>query len=72
MAVAALAAIVNAAFFSFVSDNDSATWTFSRFAASVTDADDQRDPQFMLIDDDNGVLPTLAFQVEFGANFSIV
>jgi MYXO-CTERM domain-containing protein len=71
VALAALAGSANAAFFSFASDNDSNTWTFSGFGAQVQDADDQRDPQILLIDDDNGILPTIAIPVEFEADFSI-
>jgi MYXO-CTERM domain-containing protein len=71
LALGLLAGTANAAFFSFASDNDSTTWTFSGAAASVQDAEDARDPQVLLIDDDNGILPTLAIPVEFDADFSI-
>ncbi len=71
VAIAALAGSANAAFFSFASDNDSSTWTFSGMAATVGDAQDARDPQVLLIDDDNGILPTIAIPVEFEADFTI-
>jgi len=71
VAIAALAGSANAAFFSFASDNDSSSWTFTGVGASVQDADDLRDPQVLLIDDENGILPTLSIPVEFEADFSI-
>jgi MYXO-CTERM domain-containing protein len=71
VAIAALAGSANAAFFSFASDNDSSSWTFSGMAATVGDAEDARDPQVLLIDDDNGILPTIAIAVEFEADFTI-
>jgi hypothetical protein len=60
-----------AALFSFASDNDASSFTFTGGGASVTDANDPTDPQILLIDDDNGPLPAIPMAVEFGANFTI-
>ena len=71
-AVLALAAgSAQAAYFSFASDNNHTDWTFGGFGASVNDAQDPSDPMQLLIDDDNGLLPQLAFNVEFEADFDI-
>jgi len=61
----------NAGLFSFASDNDSNSWTFAGNGASVRDAQDPTDVLTLLVDDDNGPLPTLAFSVEFEANFRL-
>jgi hypothetical protein len=69
--VAAVAGSANAAFFSFASDNDHTSWTFAGQGASLTNASDPADPQTLLIDDNNGVLPALSFQTQFIANMTL-
>jgi MYXO-CTERM domain-containing protein len=71
LVVAGIAGSANAAYFSFASDNDHRSWTFAGNGANVRDANDATDPQLLLIDDNNGVLPSLPFDVEFDANFTI-
>lgn len=71
IAVGCLASSSQAAFFSFASDNDHTSWTFTGMGASVRDAQDPADPQILLIDDHNGPLPALPIAVEFEANFTI-
>jgi hypothetical protein len=61
----------HAAFFSFASDNDHTSWTFRGIGNNVRDAQDGVDPQVLLIDDNNGVLPPLAMNLDFNADFII-
>ncbi|MGE3107418.1 MAG: hypothetical protein AB7G11_00800 [Phycisphaerales bacterium] len=70
--IAGAALPAQAAFFSFPSDNDSFSWTFSGSGASVRDANDPTDVVSLLLDDDNGPLPTLSFLTEFQADLRIV
>ena len=68
---AGLAGPASATLFSFPSDADHTSWTFSGLGASVRDAADPADPQLLVIDDDNGItFPTL-LQTEFNADFSL-
>jgi MYXO-CTERM domain-containing protein len=69
--IAGAALPAHAALFSFPSDNDSFSWTFSGSGASVRDANDPTDLVNLLLDDDNGPLPTLSFQTEFEASFRL-
>jgi len=60
------------AFFSFASDRDDRSWTFTGTGGTIRDAADMNDPITLLVDDDNGILPTLEFATEFNADFTIV
>lgn len=71
LGLAALAGTANAALFSFASDTNQTDFTFGGFDKSVHDAQDPNDPVQLLIDDDNGPLPALVFDVEFDADFVI-
>ena len=71
LAVGCLVSSSQAALFSFASDNDHASWTFTGNGGSITDANDPSDPQILLVDDHNGPLPAIPFAVEFEANFTI-
>lgn len=66
-----LAGSANAALFSFASDTNQTDFTFAGFGNQVSDAQDPTDPVVLLVDDDNGPLPALAFNVEFDADFTI-
>ena len=57
LAVGCLVSSSQAALFSFASDNDHTSWTFTGSGASVRDAQDPLDPQILLVDDHNGPLP---------------
>ena len=70
-AVAGLAATAQASLFSFASDNDHTSFTFSGLGAVVGDAADPSDPFTLLIDDDNGSNLPLSYSVEFQADFQI-
>lgn len=70
-AVSCLASSSQAALFSFASDNDHTSWTFTGGGAMVRDAQDPTDPQMLLVDDHNGPLPAIPFAVEFQADFTI-
>lgn len=70
--VAAVAFPASAAFFSFPSDADHTSWTFTGIGPSVGDAADLFDPQVLLIDDDNGPLPPMLLGVEFEADFELM
>jgi len=71
LVAAATAVPASAAFFSFASDADEASWTFAGQGATVTDAGDAFDPQVLLVDDNNGPAFPLLLAVEFEADFSI-
>src|SRR5262245_26725118 len=71
LAVGCLVSSSQAALFSFASDNDHTSWTFTGAGAMVHDANDPTDPQILLIDDHNGPLPAIPMSVEFQANFTI-
>ncbi len=70
-AMSIISGSAHAAFFSFASDRDHTSWTFSGLGGVVEDAQDPFDPVILLIDDDNGVLPAIEFNAEFDANISI-
>lgn len=59
------ASSAHATTFSFASDDDHTSWTFRGFRASLSDAQDLTDRVRLLVDDDNGSSPALAFDVEF-------
>lgn len=69
LAVAGLAAAANAGIFSFASDSSDQSWTFlvefhgNHYA--LEDGTGSGDPTTLLIDDANGVLDPLSFQVDF-------
>lgn len=69
--IAGAALPAHAAFFSFASDIDHTSWTFAGNGAAVNDAQDPFDPQFLLVDDNNGLAAPLPFSVEFEADFRI-
>lgn len=69
--IAAAALPAQAALFSFASDIDHTSWTFAGNGSSVRDAQDPFDPQFLLVDDDNGPAAPIPFSVEFEADFRI-
>jgi len=69
--VTGLAASAQAGIFSFASDVDQTSFTFTGFGSGVFDADDPTDILELYIDDDNGMLDPLIYSVEFEANFTI-
>lgn len=71
LAVGCLVSSSQAALFSFASDNDHSSWTFTGAGGLVADAQDPTDPQILLVDDHNGPLPAIPFAVEFQANFTV-
>ena len=72
LGAAALTAAAHAdTIFSFASDADHTSFTFSGFGGSVGDAQDASDPLELLIDDANGNEIPLSYEVEFNAEFSI-
>jgi uncharacterized protein (TIGR03382 family) len=54
--------------FSFASDSDHTSWTFRGVGNLVNDAQDRSDIITLLVDDGNGPLPALQYQVEFQFN----
>lgn len=66
---AALGSVAQGAFISFASDNDHTSYTFQGNSANITDQ--APDPQVLLVDDNNGLLPALAFNVNFTSSFQI-
>jgi hypothetical protein len=71
LAVGCAVSSSQAALFSFASDNDHTSWTFTGAGNMVADAQDPLDPQILLVDDHNGPLPAIPFAVEFEADFTI-
>lgn len=71
LAVGCAVSSSQAALFSFASDNDASSWTFTGSGGSITSANDPTDPVVLLVDDHNGPLPAIPFGVEFEANFTI-
>ena len=71
LAVGCLVSSSQAALFSFASDNDHTSWTFTGSGGTISDANDPTDPQILLVDDHNGPLPAIPFAVEFQASFTI-
>lgn len=69
--MAAFAGLAQAATFSFASDTNHTDFTFAGFGSNVSDANDPNDPVTLLVDDSNGPLPALEFDVEFDADFTI-
>lgn len=66
-----LASGAQAAFFSFASDNDHTSYTFRGTGGALSNANDPADPQTLLVDDNNGPLGALAFDVNFVANVQL-
>lgn len=60
-----------AAFFSFASDNDHTSYTFRGTGGTLNNANDPADPQTLLVDDNNGPLAALSFDVNFVANVQL-
>lgn len=71
LGLAAVAGTAQAALFSFASDTNQTDFTFGGLGNSVNDAQDPFDPVVLLVDDDNGPLAPLTFDVEFDADFRI-
>jgi len=71
LAVLATAGAAHATFFSFASDNDDASWTWTGSGSDLANAQDPTDPVTLLIDDQNGGLPPLEMDVEFEADFTL-
>ncbi|MBC7771893.1 MAG: hypothetical protein H7210_05320 [Pyrinomonadaceae bacterium] len=69
--IAGAALPAHAAFFSFASDADHASWTFAGNGNGIRDGQDALDPQILVIDDNNGPLAPLLLTVEFQAEFTI-
>lgn len=69
--IATMAGSAQAALFSFASDTNHTDFTFAGVGGLVRDAQDPLDPVVLLLDDNNGPLPALSFNVEFDAEFSI-
>lgn len=67
------AGAAQAQFFSFASDTDAASWTFTYDpqTGTITDADDSADPVVLLIDDRNGPAAAAGVSAEFEADFTI-
>jgi len=71
LGMAAVAGTAQAALFSFASDTNQTDFTFAGLGNAVTDAQDPFDPVVLLVDDNNGPLAPLEFDVEFDADFTI-
>lgn len=75
LSIAGLAATSQAGLLSFASDFSDNSWTFfgenhgDHFA--IEDQIDISDPMTLLIDDDNGLLDPLSFQVDFNAHMDL-
>ena len=75
LAVAGLTAATNAGIFSFASDNSDQSWTFTlapmgnHFA--IVDQTEYTDPTILLIDDANGILEPLQYEVDFNLHADI-
>lgn len=75
LSIAGLAATSQAGLLSFASDFSDNSWTFfgenhgDHFA--IEDQIDISDPMTLLIDDDNGMLDPLSFQVDFNAHMDL-
>ena len=61
----------HAALFSFASDSNQTDFTFRGLGTSVRDAQDPSDPVQLQVDDDNGPMLPMLFEVEFDAQFTI-
>lgn len=59
------------AFFSFASDQADTSWSFTGNGATITDAMSAQDPIKLVIDDANGMCPSIKIQAEFFAEFSL-
>jgi len=70
-AVAGLATAANATLFSFASDVDHTSFTFTGIGGFVGDAMDPSEPLTLLIDDTNGPGAPITIDVEFNAAFQI-
>lgn len=68
---ASMAGSAHAALFSFASDTNQTDFTFAGLGQTVRDAQDPLDPVQLLLDDNNGPLPALVYDVEFNADFRI-
>ncbi|MFA6043996.1 MAG: hypothetical protein WC718_03340 [Phycisphaerales bacterium] len=68
---ASLGSVAHAAFISFASDNDHTSYTFRGNNGLLGSAADSLDPQVLLVDDNNGLLPALAFNTNFMATFQM-
>lgn len=68
--LALAAAGANATTFSFASDANHQNWTFAGLGALISAAG-ANNPQVLLVDDDNGPLPALTFNVEFRASMQL-
>lgn len=71
MLILAAAGTAQAGFFSFASDVADQSWTFTGGGAGVSDSIGPGSPLKLLIDDDNGVMPTLEVSVDFDAAIDI-
>ncbi len=75
LSIAGLAATSQAGLLSFASDFSDNSWTFigERHADhfAIVDGIDINDPMTLLIDDDNGMLDPLSFQVDFNAHMDL-
>jgi hypothetical protein len=69
--IAIAAGAAQAATFSFASDTNPSDFTFAGAGGEVRDAQDPTDPVVLLVDDSNGPLPAISFNVEFEAEFDI-
>lgn len=70
LGVAALAGTAHGTLFSFASDSNPNGFTFAGNGAAVTDSAGAT-PVVLLVDDNNGPLPALSYNVDFVADFTI-
>lgn len=71
LALAVAAGSAQATFFSFASDKDDKSWTWTGKGGGMFDAADATDPLVLVIDDNNGPLPSVEIGVEFEAEVTL-
>lgn len=71
-ALTGFAGSAQAAFFSFASDTADHAWTFTGNGNTFTQATGVNDPIILMIDDQNGTLPSLQYSCRFTATTTLV
>lgn len=71
VAQAGIAPTNDPAFFSFASDQADTSWSFQGFGNTISDAMSAADPVKLVVDDANGVCPSIKIEAEFFAEFSL-
>lgn len=71
VAQAGVAPINQPTFFSFASDQADTSWSFQGFGNQITDGMSAQDPVKLVVDDANGMCPSIKIEAEFFADFSL-